>query len=144
IRIANSKRYYLFVRLFASERVENLLPFDGLVTYYGLVLDLATADHFFERLLETINWRPDELVIAGRHIVTRREIAWYGDSSFSYVYSGTAKEALPWTKELLELRGLAQNMSGATFNACLLNLYHSGEEGLSWHSDNEDALVKHG
>jgi len=132
------------VKLFASEKIESLLPFDGLVTYYGVALDLAAAGHYFERLLETINWKSDELVIAGRRIITKREIAWYGDASFSYVYSGTAKHALPWTEELLELRELAQNTTGSTFNSCLLNLYHNGEEGLSWHSDNEDTLVKNG
>jgi alkylated DNA repair dioxygenase AlkB len=60
------------------------------------------------------------------------------------VYSGTAKEALQWTEELLELRELVQKTTGAGFNSCLLNLYHNGEEGLGWHSDNEDELVKNG
>lgn len=132
------------MRLFASERIENLLPYDGLVTYYGVVLDHAEANRYFHQLLDTIDWRPDELVIAGRRIVTKREIAWYGDSSFSYVYSGTAKQALEWTRDLLKLRELVQNMTGARFNSCLLNLYHDGNEGLSWHSDNEDTLVKNG
>ena len=26
------------------------------------------------------------------------------------------------------------------FNSCLLNLYHSGDEGMSWHSDDEKDL----
>ena len=138
------REYHRFVRLFAWEKIENLLPFDGSVTYYGIVLDQASADHYFERLLKTVNWKPDELVIAGKRIITKREIAWYGDSSFSYVYSGTAKKALPWTTELLEIREIIQNITDATFNSCLLNLYHNGEEGLSWHSDNEDELVKNG
>ncbi len=29
-----------------------------------------------------------------------------------------------------------------TFNSCLLNLYHNGSEGMSWHSDDEKSLGK--
>ena len=35
-------------------------------------------------------------------------------------------------------------MAGETFNSCLLNLYHSGEEGMAWHSDGEKDLKKKG
>jgi alkylated DNA repair dioxygenase AlkB len=132
------------MQLFSLEQTENILPYDGVVTYYGAVLDLAASGRYFDLLLKTVNWRPDELVIAGKRIVTKREIAWYGDSSFLYVYSGTAKQALPWTEELLQLKELAEKTTGSRFNSCLLNLYHNGEEGLSWHSDNEDTLVKNG
>lgn len=31
-----------------------------------------------------------------------------------------------------------------TFNSCLLNLYHTGEEGMGWHSDAETDLIKDG
>ena len=30
--------------------------------------------------------------------------------------------------------------SGDSFNCCLLNLYHSGEEGMAWHADDEKSL----
>jgi len=30
------------------------------------------------------------------------------------------------------------------FNSCLLNLYHDGTEGMTWHSDAEHELKKHG
>ena len=132
------------MQLFASERIESLLPYNGEVTYFGRVMNLSEADRYFKQLLEKIDWRPDEVVIAGRRIVTKRKIAWYGDSAFSYVYSGTAKQAREWTTELRALRELAQTFTGSTFNSCLLNLYHNGEEGLGWHSDNEDTLVKNG
>lgn len=132
------------MRLFASERIESLLPYDGDVTYFGRVMNPSEADLYFKQLLGEVDWRPDEVVIAGRRIVTKRETAWYGDSAFSYVYSGTAKQAREWTAELLALRELAQTFTDSTFNSCLLNLYHNGEEGLGWHSDNEDTLVKNG
>jgi len=69
-------------------------------------------------------------------------VAWYGDAGFSYTYSNTTKQALPWTKELLELKGIVEKLSGSSFNSCLLNLYHNGEEGMTWHSDDEKCLGK--
>lgn len=124
-----------------DEKIDNLLPYDGTATYYPGALAQTEAYDYFDRLLNTIEWKNDEAVIMGRRIVTKRMVAWYGDSPFSYTYSGTTKAALKWTTELLELRNLAEKITGAKFNSCLLNLYHSGGEGLGWHSDNEDSLV---
>jgi alkylated DNA repair dioxygenase AlkB len=39
---------------------------------------------------------------------------------------------------------LAEEISGETYNSCLLNLYHTGEEGMGWHSDGEKDLKKDG
>lgn len=118
----------------------NLLPYDGIVQYYGKVMPHDKAQFYLDKLLNTIEWKNDEAVIFGKHIVTKRKVAWYGDSHFSYTYSGVTKEALPWTNELLELKQLAEELTGDKFNSCLLNLYHDGNEGMAWHSDDEKAL----
>jgi len=128
--------------LFQEETTGNLLPYDGIATYYPSVLTLAEADNYFERFLTSIEWKNDEAVVMGRRIVTERKVAWYGDSNYSYTYSGTTKQALPWTAELLKLKQLAEEIVAAKFNSCLLNLYHGGNEGVGWHSDNEKSLVK--
>ena len=52
----------------------------------------------------------------------------------------TTKQALAWTPELLKLKTLVEKQSQVSFNSCLLNLYHSGAEGMAWHSDDEAAL----
>lgn len=123
---------------------QNLLPEDGEVNYYGHVMPLAQANHYLEKLLENIEWRNDEAIIFGNLIVTKRKVAWYADKSFSYTYSRTTKYALPWTPELIELKKIAEERTGETYNSCLLNLYHSGEEGMAWHSDAEIMLKKNG
>lgn len=123
---------------------ENLLPKDGTVNYYGKLLSFQQAHHYFEVLLNTIEWKNDEAIIFGKRIVTKRKVAWYGDKSFDYTYSNTTKSALPWTKELLELKALIEEKTGETFNSCLLNLYHNGDEGMAWHSDAEKDLKKNG
>lgn len=130
--------------LFSDDTLSNLLPYDGVVNYYGRVLNKEQSDRFSELLLNTIEWKHDEAVILGKRIITARKVAWYGEQPFSYTYSGTTKQAIPWTKELLALKQITEHTTGHTFNSCLLNLYHSGNEGMAWHSDGETMLQKNG
>lgn len=123
---------------------KNLLPKDGTVNYYGKLMTFQEANHYFETLLNSIEWKNDEAIIFGKKIITKRKVAWYGDKPFSYTYSNTTKSALLWTKELLELKTLIEEKTGETFNSCLLNLYHNGDEGMAWHSDAEKDLKKNG
>lgn len=123
---------------------ENLLPFDGTVNYFGKIIDHKLANNYFESLMHTIHWKNDEAVIYGKKIITKRKVAWYGDKEFEYTYSNTTKKALPFTLELLELKQLIEECSCETFNSCLLNLYHSGDETMAWHSDAEKDLKKNG
>jgi alkylated DNA repair dioxygenase AlkB len=118
----------------------NLLPRDGIVNYYGPILSPRDATDYFEALMVTIPWQHDEAIIYGKHIVTARKVAWYGDDPYSYSYSGTTRVARTWTRELSALRSLVEAKSGEKFNSCLCNLYHDGSEGMAWHSDDEDAL----
>ncbi len=122
----------------------NLLPKDGVVNYYGKLFTQQQADYYFESLMNTIDWRNDQAIIYGKLIITKRKVAWYGDKEFEYTYSNTTKKALPWTKELLELKSITEEKTGEKFNSCLLNLYHSGGEGMAWHSDAEKDLKKNG
>lgn len=121
---------------------KNLLPYDGTVYYYGRICDPDKG--YYEKLLHGISWKNDQAVIFGRHIETKRKVAWYGDKRFEYSYSNIQKIAEPWTAELLELKEMVERESGETFNSCLLNLYHDGSEGMAWHSDGEKDLKKHG
>ena len=130
--------------LFNDHIHSNILPFDGEVYYYGPIIDIEKAQYYFEKLLQGINWENDKAIIFGKLIVTKRKVAWYGDKPFHYTYSKTTKSALSWTKELLELKEKIENITGETFNSCLLNLYHSGDEGMAWHSDGEKDLKKNG
>lgn len=122
----------------------NLLPKDGMVNYYGSILSSHQHDHYFDKLLNTTDWKNDVAIIFGKKIVTKRKVAWYGDVPFGYTYSNVKKSALPWTPILLELKNSIESKTGETFNSCLLNLYHNGGEGMSWHSDAEKELKKNG
>jgi len=127
-----------------TDASQNRLPYDGKVRYMGKVLSSVEADNFFKTMLDGIAWQNDQLVIFGKQIITRRKVAWYGDSAFAYTYSNSTRVALPWTQELLVLKNLCEKESNAEFNSCLLNLYHNGEEGMAWHSDAEKELQRDG
>jgi len=122
----------------------NLLPFGGIVNYFGKVLSHQQSDQYLGVLLQTIEWKNDEAIIFGKRIITKRKVAWYGDSDFGYTYSNITKKALPWTRELLRLKAVVEAKTGEKFNSCLLNLYHNGNEGMAWHSDAEKDLKKEG
>lgn len=122
----------------------NILPQQGCAEYYGIVIPYPEADYYMQALLNDVLWKSDEAIIFGKHIFTKRKVAWYGDKSFQYSYSNTTKKALPWTTDLLALKAIVEKNTKETFNSCLLNLYHSGEEGMAWHSDGETDLKKHG
>jgi alkylated DNA repair dioxygenase AlkB len=118
----------------------NLLNMDGIAIYYGKILTFEEANGYFHSLLQNTPWENDEVVVFGKHIVTKRKTAWYGDSNYVYIYSNTRKLALPWTRELINLKQIIENRSDTKFNSCLLNLYHNGNEGMGWHSDDEKSI----
>ena len=122
----------------------NLLPFDGTVIYHGLILTNEQANQCLSALSQDIVWKHDEAIIYGKKITTRRKVAWYGDKAYQYTYSKTTKQALPWTPQLLELKARVERECKESFNSCLLNLYHSGNEGMTWHCDAEKEMKKNG
>ena len=127
-----------------SETSENLLPEGGVVHYFGKVFSVQQANLYQDYLFNEIEWKNDQAIIFGKLIITKRKVAWYGDSAFEYTYSNITKQALPWTDELLELKAATEQITGETYNSCLLNLYHDGNEGMAWHRDEEKDLKKHG
>jgi alkylated DNA repair dioxygenase AlkB len=128
--------------IFNEYRASNLLNKDDTVNYYGKILSSEEANQYFGLLMQNIPWEKDEVIIFGKHITTKRKVAWYGDSEYLYTYSNTTKQALAWTKELSELKQIVEELAGIKFNSCLLNLYHNGNEGMGWHSDDEKSMGK--
>ena len=130
--------------LFSSMSIKNILPYDGITNYHGVILDMSQCDFYYKTLFNTVHWKNDEAIIFGKRIITKRKVAWYGDAEYSYTYSKITKKAMIWTPELLALKKIVEKESNETYNSCLLNLYHSGEEGMAYHSDDEKMLSKNG
>jgi len=126
------------------DETKNLLPKDGTVNYYGIVIPHPQVEKYYHSLVNNISWKKDVAVKFGKRIETKRKVAWYGEKPFEYTYSNHTKLALPFTHDLIELKILVEEKTGETFNSCLMNLYHTGEEGMAWHSDGEKDLKKNG
>ena len=119
--------------------MKNLLPYDG-AAFLIKGTEKLSSESLFHQLKEEIDWKQDEVVMFGKHITMRRLTAWYGDRPFEYTYSQVSRQALPWTKTLAEIKAEIEKISGETFNSCLLNFYHDGEDYMGWHSDDEPEL----
>lgn len=123
---------------------QNLLPFDGEVFYRSDIFNGEISDHYLSLLLDEIAWQNDEAIIYGKHIFTKRKVAWYADAKFEYSYSKITRTAKIWNPILLEIKNRVEASTGNNYNSCLLNLYHNGMEGMAWHSDAEKELEKNG
>lgn len=100
----------------------------------------AEATQLFAELRAGIAWQQEEIVIFGRRRRVPRLVAWHGDPGAGYRYSGTDHRPEPWTPALERVRARASELSGADFNAVLLNLYRDGSDGMGWHADDEPEL----
>ncbi|MFG6668024.1 alpha-ketoglutarate-dependent dioxygenase AlkB family protein [Halomonas sp. HNIBRBA4712] len=122
----------------------NLLPFDGEAFYIKRVLERDDAARYLGRCLEELGWAHERVTMFGREIVTRRKVAWYADTPATYTYSGQTKQARAWPALLSDLKERVESACGARFDSCLCNLYHGGDEGMGWHSDDERELAPDG
>jgi alkylated DNA repair dioxygenase AlkB len=123
---------------------KNYLPKDGMVHYFGCVFEECESTIIFENLIKEISWQHDENFIYGKKIITKRKVGWYGSKPFAYTYSKTTKVALPFTPTLIAIKNKIEQITQATYNSCLLNLYHNGNEGMGWHTDAEKELLPNG
>ena len=127
----------------SKDGLPNLLPKHGSAHYYPGVFDEAYSSHLLNVLQESLIWSSDQLIMFGKHITTRRKVAWIGDPNCPYTYSGVQKNPQEWTEELLFIKEKLEAIAQSEFNSCLLNLYHDGDDGMGWHSDDEKELDAH-
>lgn len=116
---------------------QNILPYDGEVYYEKNLWFSSEASKLMEDMKNHLHWQHDELTMFGKKITTGRKVAWYGDEAFSYTYSKTTKKAIPWHHTLISIKEKTEKFISFDFNSCLCNLYHHGNEGMSWHSDDD-------
>lgn len=126
------------------DSLKNYLPNDGIVNYIEDFYALKKSEYFYQQLLDNITWKHEELNMFGKKIVTKRKVAFYGNSGKTYTYSNKEKTALPWTESLKTIQNDLESQLNLKFNSCLLNLYHDGNEGMGWHTDDEKELEEKG
>lgn len=118
----------------------NLLPSDGQVNYHPFAFSKEEIESHFHDLSNEIIWQQDVVKLFGKTYITDRKVAWYAEKPFIYRYSGQSKIALPFSPTLLDIKSRVEKLTGSEYNACLLNYYHNGSEGMGWHSDNEKSI----
>jgi len=123
-----------------KDPLQNLLHKHGSVYYYPEFFDMNSSVHLMNVLQQSLIWESDQLIMFGKRITTRRKVAWVGDPNCSYTYSGVQKNPQAWTPELIKIKTRFEEMTQTEFNSCLLNLYHDGNDGMGWHSDDEKEL----
>jgi alkylated DNA repair dioxygenase AlkB len=115
---------------------------DGEVIMYRNFFSKAESDRMFQELRRSIKWRQDKMKLYGKEFDLPRLTAWYGDDGKSYKFSGIPMNPDPWTSTLILIKKSIEEVEEVKFNSVLLNLYRTGKDGISWHSDDESELGK--
>jgi alkylated DNA repair dioxygenase AlkB len=123
----------------AAESVDLALC-EGEARLWPVAFPAAEATALFAELQASIDWRPESIRMFGRSVPVPRLVAWHGDPGAGYTYSGTFHAPRPWTPVLQRIRARAEQLTGARYNAVLLNLYRDGRDGMGWHADDEPEL----
>jgi alkylated DNA repair dioxygenase AlkB len=113
---------------------------DGDVSICLNLFSAQESDKFFEVLKNEIDWKQEQINFFGKTHDIPRLTAWYGDLGKSYSYAGISVEPSSWTDTLLQIKEKIESVSNVKFNSVLLNRYRSGNDGVSWHSDDEPEL----
>jgi alkylated DNA repair dioxygenase AlkB len=124
-----------------SHNIPNIINQDGLALYYSQAIPAEQLSHYYDELFNKISWEQDRVMMFGKEIITKRKVAFYSDPLISYTYSGKLKIGLPWSQELLVIKEIVESLTKSKYNACLLNLYHNGDESMGWHSDDEKEII---
>jgi len=113
---------------------------DADILFLPTLFDKTESDHLFRDLMEGIRWNQETIKYYGKEINLPRLTAWYGDKGISYTYSHISNSPHPWTPTLIYIKDRIEGIAKTKFNSVLLNLYRDGNDGVSWHQDNEKEL----
>ena len=113
---------------------------DSDISYSAQFFSRETADRYFSRLQEEINWRQDDVKVFGRVYAQPRLTALYADNGQTYSYSQLTLKSAPFGPVLAEIKNSVEQATKLRFNSCLCNLYRDGQDSNGWHSDDEKEL----
>jgi alkylated DNA repair dioxygenase AlkB len=117
----------------------NLLPSDGEMYFFPDAIAPDEAARLYARLRREIAFvRPVETVYGRQHALPRGQ-AWFSDGP--YKYAGMTLSPAPMPECLLPLKAIAERIAHDRFNGVLVNLYETGRDYVSWHSDDETKVI---
>lgn len=113
---------------------------NGEYLYIANFFNKTESDFYFNNLLNKIDWKQEGMNMYGKNIKFPRLTSWYGDNDKPYAFSGIKLEPNKWNVDLLKIKDKIEPKCNAVFNSVLLNLYRSGNDSISWHTDAEKGL----
>lgn len=107
----------------------------GYMKIYRNYISPERAVNLFDKLISQMPWKKSDLVIYGKLLKTPRFQCWMADNGIKAdVYSDAR---IDWTPEMEILRDELNVKLGFYFDYLLLNYYATGQDYISYHSDNE-------
>ena len=126
--------------LFNNENINSFEKHHLNIDYVKNYFNEEESTYFFKSLKDKIKWKQDYIKFFGKSHPLPRLTAWYGDRNKTYTYSGIPMTPNLWNTELLEIKKKVDQYAKINFNSVLLNYYRSGNDSVSWHSDDEKEL----
>jgi alkylated DNA repair dioxygenase AlkB len=117
----------------------NLLPRDGEMYFSPDAIASDEAARLYTRLRCEIAFARPVATVYGRQHTLPRGQAWFSDGP--YKYAGMTLSPAPLPECLLPLKAIAERIAHGRFNGVLVNLYETGRDYVSWHSDDESKVI---
>jgi alkylated DNA repair dioxygenase AlkB len=130
------------MELFPKETNISILPKEGNVLYSSSFIDSKECAYLLETLIKSIDWENEVIYLFGKEIIMQRKIAFYADDNINYAYSKSEKKGKKWNEVLISIKEQVEAKTNVKYNACLLNLYFDGNDGMGWHSDDEKEILE--
>jgi len=103
-------------------------------------LAASEADQLLALLEGLPGWRQDYIRVYGKTHPLPRLHRWFAESGQPYRWSGIDMHPEPFPVPLQVILRRLEADSGVKFNTALGNLYRTGSDAVSWHSDDETDL----
>lgn len=113
---------------------------DAELLFYRRVELGGDPDQLLQRIIRDTDWQQEEIRMFGKIHRQPRLVAWYGDPSARYTYSGILHQPLPWSGQLRRLQRRLEPLAGCRFNSVLLNYYRDHRDSVGLHADDEPEL----
>ncbi len=113
---------------------------NGEYLFYPDFFSKAESNFYLQTIRENIDWKQESMNMYGKQVDFPRLTAWYGENDKTYSFSGITLDPKKWTNELFAIKQKIESLSNTVFNSVLLNLYRSGNDSISWHTDAEKEL----
>ena len=114
---------------------EMILP-QAQLRYCPAYLDATFAQSLFEELLQ-LPFERGTINLYGKTFPTPRLQAWMSSGTSNTPSLYQKSDPLPWSSSMLRLKKALEDTTNFTFDYVLINLYQSGKDYISYHSDKE-------